>query len=260
MTGIARALGRFVFGKLLPRGLPLPVLRGPLRGMRFILGAAAGEGGGASVYFNLVEPDQTRRIVEALRPRQVFFDVGANVGYYSLIASRVVGAEGRVVCFEPFLENVNHLYRHVNLNRLHNVDVLPVACSSGVGMTNFFRGDNDALGHISGVNGDSSSDNDPAGDAYWVLTLSLDEFALRTGRWPAIIKIDVEGAELLVLQGAERILERCRPTIFLSTHGDDVRRLCLAFLEERGFAASPLNAAQLDAASEFVVRPNLGGA
>ena len=260
MTSIARTLGRFVFGKLLPRGLPLPVFRGPLRGMRFILGAAAGEGGGASVYFDLVEPDQTRRIVEALQPGQVFYDVGANVGYYSLIASRVVGDEGRVVCFEPFLENVHHLYRHVQLNRLHNVDVLPVACANGFGMTGFFRGDNDALGHISGVTGVGGSDNSSAGDAYWVPTLSLDEFALRTGRWPAIIKIDVEGAELLVLHGAERILERCKPTIFLSTHGDDVRSLCLAFLEERGFAASPLNAARLDTADEFVIRPNSAGA
>lgn len=228
--------------------------------MRFILGAAAGAGGGASVYFDLVEPDQTRRVVEALRPRQVFYDVGANVGYYSLIASRVVGDEGRVVCFEPFLENVNHLYRHVHLNRLHNVDVLPVACSSGVGMTGFILGDNGALGHISGVNDGGGSDNGFAGDACWVPTFSLDEFALRSGRWPAIIKIDVEGAELLVLHGAERILERCKPTIFLSTHGDDARRLCLEFLEERGFAASPLNAARLDAADEFVVRPNPGGA
>jgi len=224
--------------------------------MRFILGAAAGEGGGASVYFNLVEPDQTRRIVEALQPSQVFFDVGANVGYYSLIASRVVGDEGRVVSFEPFLENVSHLYRHVRLNRLNNVDVLPVACSSDVGLTDFCRGGNGALGHISGVNSGDRSENDSAEDAYWVPTLSLDEFALRTGRWPAIIKIDVEGAELLVLQGAERILEKCRPTIFLSTHGDDVRRLCLAFLEERGFAASPLNAARLDAADEFIIRPS----
>lgn len=228
--------------------------------MRFILGAAAGEGGGASVYFDLVEPDQTRRIVEALQPRQVFYDVGANVGYYSLIASRAVGDEGRVICFEPLLENVNHLCRHVQLNRLQNVDVLPVACSTGFGMTGFFRGDNDALGHISGVNGVGGGDNKSAGDAYWVPTLSLDEFALRTGRWPAIIKIDVEGAELLVLHGAERILERCKPTIFLSTHGDDVRRQCLAFLEERGFAASPLNAARPDTADEFVIRPHPVGA
>ena len=250
MASIARSVGSFVFGRLLPRGLPLPILRGPLRGMRFILGAGAGAGGGASVYFNLVEPDQTRRVVEALRPGQVFFDVGANVGYYSLIASRLVGNGGRVICFEPLLDNVGHLYRHVRLNHLHNVDVLPVACSSGIGMTSFVRGDNGALGRIAAVDGNG------AGGTSWVATLSLDEFAEQSGRWPAIIKIDVEGAELLVLQGAQRVLERCRPTIFLSTHGDDLRRQCLAFLEARGFAASPLNATRAEDAAEFLVRPH----
>src|SRR5690606_21751529 len=142
---------RFIFGRLLPRGWALPILQGPLRGMRFVLGAGAGGGGGASVYFNLVEPDQTRRIADSLRPGPVFFDVGANVGYYSLLASRKVGREGRVIAFEPLLDNVSHLYRHVRLNRLQNVEVLPVACSNRVGMTSFEQGDNGALGHLSNV-------------------------------------------------------------------------------------------------------------
>jgi len=82
MNDLVRASARFVFGKLLPRWA-YPVIRGPLKGAKFILGTLSGEGGGATVYFNMSEPEQTSAFVGALKPGQVLFDIGANVGYYT---------------------------------------------------------------------------------------------------------------------------------------------------------------------------------
>ncbi len=68
-------LARFVSGKVLPK-TAYPVLCGPLKGARFILGSAAGYGGGARTYFNLVEPEKTRAFMNIVGAGQVLFDIG----------------------------------------------------------------------------------------------------------------------------------------------------------------------------------------
>ena len=91
-------------------------MRGPLKGAKFILGTLSGSGGGASVYFGMTEPEQTSAFVATLKNGQVFFDVGANVGYCTILGSRIVGSRGRVLAFEPAIRNVTYLYRHSILN------------------------------------------------------------------------------------------------------------------------------------------------
>ena len=67
----------------------------------------------------------------------MFVDVGANVGYYTLIAARRVGPQGRVIAFEPVPRNVAFLHRHLALNRVTNVTILPVACAERQGVEDF---------------------------------------------------------------------------------------------------------------------------
>jgi hypothetical protein len=102
LSEFLRKAVRVVAGRLLPR-IAYPVLRGPLKGARFVLGSLAGEGGGASVYLNQVERHQTAALVDVLRSGQIFFDIGANVGYYTVLGSRLVGVSGSVLAFEPVL-------------------------------------------------------------------------------------------------------------------------------------------------------------
>lgn len=243
MNTALRQIARGVARTLLPRGVAYPVLTGPLKGMRFVHGSLAGPGGGASVYIDAVEPEQGHRMVRSLRPGDTFFDVGANVGYYSLLASRIVGERGRVIAFEPLLDNVAYLSKHVRLNHLANVDVLAVACSDANGIVTFARGANGALGKI--------AENGSGGDML-VPALSLDDFHARTGLLPNVMKIDVEGAELRVLTGAQALLDKSRPTIFLSTHGDEMREQCLAFLRERRYEVTPINTPELNLATEYM--------
>jgi FkbM family methyltransferase len=169
-----------------------------------------------------------------------------------LIAARTVGRSGRVIAFEPLPDNIVHLCRHVRINRLANVDVLAVACSDAVGITSFTTGSNGALGHISDVATVAAGQGGPGGGmTTWVPTVDLDGFVARTGFRPNVIKIDVEGAERRVLDGASELLQRHGPEIFLSTHGDEMRDVCLKVLRGYGYEVRPLNAADESSASEF---------
>ena len=228
MDSILRRTGRFVFGSLLPRR-PYRVVSGPLSGAKFVLGSLSGDGGGASVYFNQMEAEQTERFVRELDPGQVFFDVGANVGYYSILASRIVGPSGRVVAFEPVVRNISYLQRHVEINKAENVRVLPFAVSSANGILSFSTGPNSAMGSIE-ANG--------TGDVL-VSAVSLDYIAGRLDIMPDMLKIDVEGAEMDVFAGAEKVLAS-RPKIFLSTHSPELRERCLAHLKSLDYTVEPL--------------------
>jgi FkbM family methyltransferase len=182
-------------------------------------------------------------MTRTLRPGDTFFDIGANVGYYSLLASRVVGPSGRVIAFEPLLDNLEYLSRHVRLNQLTNTDVLGVACSDSTGIVTFARGANGALGRI--------AENGSGGDML-VPALTLDDFHARTGLVPNVMKIDVEGAELRVLTGAQALLAKSHPKIFLSTHGDQMRTECFTFLRDLRYQITPINSPDPTAATEYL--------
>jgi FkbM family methyltransferase len=229
-------LAKIMFGRVLPR-ISYPVLCGPLRGTRFILGALAGDCGGASVYFNKVEPEQTETFVRAVKKGHVIFDIGANAGYYTVLSARLAGPQGRVIAFEPAVRNLAYLYRHVALNKLTNVTLVPAACSQSVGLAFFSEGPNCATGHL-------GAENDRQGAP--VVTVSVDNVAQQLGLLPDIVKIDVEGAEMDVLQGMSNTLQKARPAIFLSVHSDALRDACLAYLKTFGYTPKGLDSTHTD--------------
>ncbi|HEU0054310.1 MAG TPA: FkbM family methyltransferase, partial [Longimicrobium sp.] len=136
----------------------------------------------------------------AARPGAVALDVGANVGAYALLMGEWVRPGGRVFAFEPAPDAFAGLSRHVALNGLGEV-VTPVraavAATSGRAAL--------LADGIAGTNRLSSSGE---GGGAMVETVSLDEFCAREGIAPALIKVDVEGAELEVLRGARETLRR----------------------------------------------------
>lgn len=221
---------RWICGHVLPP-LAYPVISGPLRGARFILGAAAGEGGGASVYVNGIEREQTQALLGILRPGQVFFDVGANVGYYTLLASRRVGPSGRVLAFEPAARNISYLHRHVALNGAENVSILAMACSDRSAVQSFAAGANNATGRLIEDHPGRPAD----GRSECVTTVAIDEIVRQSGLVPDVVKIDVEGAEELVLKGATKTLASARPVVFLSVHSAALQSACTTHLRGLGY-------------------------
>jgi FkbM family methyltransferase len=245
MESFLRKTGRFVFGKVLPHRA-YPVVSGPLRGAKFILGSMAGEGGGGSIYFNLVESEQTAMMLKEITADKVFFDIGANIGYYSILASKRVGEKGAVVAFEPVISNLTFLQRHVELNSAKNVRVLPFALSDKQSIASFSLGQNSAMGHLS-ENGDSAE------NLVYVPTITLDEITEKMNLMPDVMKIDVEGAEMEVFAGATKVLSEAKPTIFLSTHSPELRRDCLDFLRKCGYEVKSMFAEGVDS-HEFVAK------
>ena len=227
MTGVLRKTARIVFGSLLPR-IAYPVVRGPLQGAQFVLGSLEGKGGGATVYFNMMEPEQTAAMAASLKKGHVFFDIGANVGFYTVLGARQVGSSGKVLAFEPVARNLAYLFRHVELNKLRNVMIVSAACSDSVSLAMFTAGENNAMGHLAG---DGSADNRVS----LVPTVSVDSVVQRTGLTPHVMKIDVEGAELAVLEGARTTLKVHGPAIFLSTHSSELRTACLDCLKGHSY-------------------------
>jgi FkbM family methyltransferase len=212
----------------MPR-IAYPVLLGPLQGAKFILGALSGKGGGSSIYFNMLEPAQTIVLVDSLKKGQVFFDIGANVGYYTILGAKLVGAQGKVLAFEPVTRNLSYLYKHVLLNNANNVSIISAACSDTLSLTTFSLGSNHAMGHIIQNNALNNQVNEKI---ILVPTVTVDAVIQQLGYSPNVIKIDVEGAELLVLKGAQVVLREVKPLILLSTHSDDLRYRCLEYLKD----------------------------
>jgi hypothetical protein len=132
------------------------------------------------------------------------------------------------------------------LNRARNVAVQEVAVSDHNGRARFAPHSSNAMGKLS----DSGSVE--------VAMVSLDSI-VETGRFPdpQLVKIDVEGAELGVLRGAVRLLERARPTILLATHGAEIHRQCCDFLEASGYNLRPIDdtITSIDASDEIVALP-----
>lgn len=169
------------------------------------------------------EPHVLRWIEDLLRPGDTFFDVGAHYGWMSLVACHKVGAKGKVVAFEPSPPLVDHLRYHRKANRFHQMQILSKAVADSDGRMVPF--------HLVG-NGDSFLNSlldhqiDPGANAprqkrtVQVETVTLDKFCETTHLRPELVKIDVEGAELLVLRGCTGLLEECCSKFIVALHPD----------------------------------------
>ncbi|MEM6517799.1 MAG: FkbM family methyltransferase [Cyanobacteria bacterium P01_C01_bin.70] len=130
---------------MIPTGITLPILVGPLSGNQWIAGAADGKGKGLSILFNLAEPKQMSIAMDLLKPQDICFDIGANVGLYTLLFSRF---SKHVFAFEPLPRNISFLVRTVRLNKLSNVTVITQAVSNQDGLSLFEVSDNCAIGKL----------------------------------------------------------------------------------------------------------------
>ena len=157
------------------------------------------------------EPATSRLLASVLKPGDTFIDIGAHVGYFTMLASAIVGAAGEVIAFEPSPDNYRHLVEHIALNGCTNVLPLHLALADRDGVAPLhLNSDNDG-GHALwdvGMHDDNhkSRANPRAHPAY---VTQLDRVLRgRPIRSLKAIKIDVEGSEVLALRGAADTLAR----------------------------------------------------
>ena len=143
-----------------------------------------------------------------LKPGSVFLDIGAHHGIYSIVAAKKLGTNGTVVAFEPSSREYRRLRLHLRLNRLHSVRAEPLALSSATSTRTFFQitsGDTTRGGLQPPASSDRVSEIS-------VETTRLDDYV---SRFPLqrvdLVKLDVEGGEREVLEGASLILKKFRP-------------------------------------------------
>ena len=152
-----------------------------------------------------------------LTPGMVVLDVGANIGEISLAAAGRVAPGGRVYSFEPSAPLAAQLRRNAALNADLMIEVVPSALGATAGRATLFDASEDFADgsrHGGVVSLFQSHRNDvPTGET---AVITLDEYVTGAGLARTdLIKIDVEGAELAVLQGASRTLERFRPPLII---------------------------------------------
>ena len=184
-----------------------------------------------------LEPETVRAFLLLLSPQLVVFDVGANIGQYTLLASRRVVA---VHAFEPTPRTVEKLRVNIALNNLSNVTVNQVAVSDRTGDAILFTDPkNPDTNSIMGGNENAPSISVP--------TITLDDYATSHALIPDLIKMDIEGAEMLALRGATRLLnEENAPLILMEINPAALRQSgsspdeILTLLASLGYTYHPL--------------------
>jgi FkbM family methyltransferase len=162
------------------------------------------------------------------------WDIGANVGIVSLLCARH-GAT-RVVAFEPGEVNDGRLEAQANPLVAAGIEVISTAVSDVDGATELLAGDAGAEGQITSRGVQLWHDPHQVARVVTVKTIRLDSLLGEGRPGPGLLKIDVEGAEVLVLAGAHPLLRYPRPAIVLEVHNQDAYRACVDLLKAAGYA------------------------
>jgi FkbM family methyltransferase len=159
------------------------------------------------------EPAIQSAIEQRLRPGMTFYDVGANAGFFSLLGATLVGPKGKVVSFEPHPETAAQLRRQMSANCCNNVEVIEAAVCDKIGTAQFA---DDTIAVMASLGGANS-----ASRTITVQTTTLDNL-VQYRPSPDLLKIDVEGAEIETLLGAEKLILHKRPILLVELHSTDI--------------------------------------
>jgi FkbM family methyltransferase len=177
--------------------------------MRLIHQDSTNLGATLRMLLGVFEPGTTKLIEQIVRPGMVVIDLGAHVGYYTLLAARLVGQQGKVFAFEPDPGNYALLLENIALNGFGSVQALRQAVADRSGSTSFF---------LSPWGSDRNSlyqDNSGLeAQRVDVEVITLDDFLVQAGN-PIVdlVKMDIEGSELAALEGMKKTLKRTRRLI-----------------------------------------------
>jgi len=171
-------------------------------------------------FFGYWERRETLLVRRLLRPGDVFIDVGANLGWFTVLAARCVGPTGKVVSFEPCGRHYEHLQSNLRLNQLTNVipEKLALSDTAGTAVLSGMHERNEGLGTIIGG-------SDRRGET--VSTVRFDDYWAATGYDTTIriIKMDIEGAEIKALLGmADTLRRKLCEYLIIEVSKKDLRR------------------------------------
>jgi len=210
--------------RLIPKGTIVPILRSAARGKKWIIGSGAN-----SLWMGISEIRKKKHFEKTVQEGSIVYDIGANVGIYTILSSVLCGKSGQVFAFEPDPHNIRYLKDHIKLNKLQNVSIVEKALSNSSGRLFFQATSDHCQSHIS-ENGEIE-----------IESITLDDFVAKDKNHPPdVVKIDVEGAENLVIEGAHKTLSQHKPVLFLATHSIEVDQNCRKQLEKLNYTVSKI--------------------
>ncbi len=154
-------------------------------------------------------------------------DIGANIGYFTLLAARLVGKKGKVYAFEPEPRNYNMVLKNIALNGYENVVPVQKAVSNASGVVKLYLSSKDIGAHTIRQHHDKMQfDEKESGEFVEVESVTLDEF-FNDKRHPIdVIKMDIEGAEMAALSGMDRIIrENQNVKVFIEFYPSAIREM-----------------------------------
>ena len=214
-----------------PVGLSeVTIAAGKLEGMHMLLDLQTEK----DYWLGTYEPDLQAAIADLVVPGQVIYDVGASIGFMTLLLAKCTGMEGRVYAFEALPANVDRLSHNLELNSFQKrVTVVKTAVQDRSGQTEFYPGPSSAMGKVGGSAGRSSIEYQPA---LQIEGMAIDDFIYKSGNpVPDLLKIDIEGGEILALPGMSRLLQENHPILLVELHGPDAARITWELLEQENY-------------------------
>lgn len=187
-------------------------------------------------YLETHDPDVTDLLQKRIRPGFTVVDVGAHIGYFTLLISRLTGARGKVFALEPLPKNAVRLKEHLARNEcVHNTEVFQLAAAEYNQKEEFLNYDIATIGRLSSL---ESSAADKSFCRIVVECRSLDRLIQDSGvKSLDFVKIDTEGAEFRVLKGMDNLLRIYRPELLIEMHNERIIKDIIDFLEDRRYRA-----------------------
>jgi FkbM family methyltransferase len=228
-----------MIGRLVPMGAAtvVQVRVGPNAGLKLAIDRTTPR-------YYWLDPNYESAVVsvlrEWLRPGMVVADIGAHIGFMTMLMARTVGASGKVLSIEPSPPAAAQLRENVRLNELANVTVRQVAVSDAAGEANFVILPHATTNHLAPADGAAAAE--PEGTAVRVSMVRLDDLLVGGGEFGRmeVIKIDVEGSEGAVLRGGQHVLNERRPRLLIEVHSPAALEQCLQQLDAARYDVSPV--------------------
>jgi FkbM family methyltransferase len=214
-----------------PEGkIPTQVASGNLKGMHLELDLQTEKDYWLGTYESVLQS----AIHDLVKPGSIAYDVGANIGYISLLLARAVGEKGKVFAFEALPENQIRLYKNIAHNKMNmRISVVRAAVIDTCRPVRFMIGPSNGMGKAEGSAGRQEFEYP---QSIMVTGTSLDTFVYVAGRpAPQVVKMDIEGGEVLALPGMRRILHEARPIMLLELHGEESARVAWDILTAENY-------------------------
>ncbi|MGB9640314.1 MAG: FkbM family methyltransferase [Anaerolineales bacterium] len=222
---------RRTLNQLLPQGLTeIEITAGLLQGYTMSLDLQQEK----DYWLGTYEVELQNAIRDFVKPGLIAYDVGANVGYITLMLAHQVSPAGQVFAFEPLPQNINRLRHNIDINQLSaRVRVYPLAVVDRPRPIEFLAGPSDDMGKVAGSAGRQNIAYSPF---LSVNGISLDEFVFQQDNpAPDVVKMDIEGGEILALEGMRRLLTEKQPLVLLELHGEECARFAWEIFHQAGY-------------------------